>query len=471
MLCSGLQSRKVFEGFGQRLAPFRAGAPSCMLPSSPIQDEISKISDKARSMGILASPSTLQDLYRQNLCEVEAHFWRELNAAGSIYEVILAEEKCRERCHTVSTTLLLDLLKKQADLYRTGPPPPTTLLLGLHLVAKLWLDPGEVVRLLACGMGCLFLAESWATSPEWRALSLESVERVLSGTACPALRGLVGKQVIAISTIGWIAQVPTFTHLHELHIAEMPGEKMSEILELPRLRVLNVNQLSGLLPLDMQPQAPRLEILMGPGRLASVLACPNLQKLLVRVDIGADACSLTPALQSRSLVALDILDPHRKFTLRSLFTAIRNSGLPFLQRFVYLRTAASKNHDLFEGTLLAFRSSLPMQTLKFACLSLNESPDRKERLETQVASIIQRAPELEFWVPDWPGDPPNLPGLFGSQLGDWPLKLECVRSPNFEDLAYHRLPIFTEKFRGLATPGFKFGAPPSDARGYRTEPN
>ncbi|CAE7825527.1 infB [Symbiodinium sp. CCMP2592] len=443
-----------------------------MLPSSPIQDEIGKISDKARSMGILASPSTLQDLYRRNLHEVEAQFWRELNAAGSIYEVLLAEEKCRERCHTVSTTLLLDLLKKQADLYRTGPPPPTTLLLGLHLVAKLWLDPREVVHLLACGMGCLFLAESWATSPEWRAMSLESVEQVLSGTACPALRGLVGKRVIAISTVGWLAQVPIFSHLHELHIGELPGEKMAEILELPRLRVLNVSKLSGTLPLDMEPQAPRLEILMGPGRLASALACPNLQKLLVRVDINEDAGSLTPALQSSSLVALDILDPHRKFTLRSLFTAIRDSGLQFLQRFVYLRTAASKNQkfDLFEGTLLAFRSSLPMQTLKFACLSLNERPDRKERLETQIATIIQRAPELEFWLPDWPGDPPSLPGLFGSQLGDWPLKLQCVSSPNFEDLAYQRIPAFAEKFRGLATPGFKFGVP-RHVRGYRTEAN
>ena len=95
-----------------------------MLPTSPIESEIGKICNKARDMGILAHPSTLQDLYRHSLREreVEALLWRELNAATSPHEAMAAEERCRARCNEASTTLLLDLLEKQGDLCATGQP-------------------------------------------------------------------------------------------------------------------------------------------------------------------------------------------------------------------------------------------------------------------------------------------------------------------------------------------------------------
>ena len=102
-------------------------------------------------------------------------------------------------------------------------------------------------------------------------MSLESVERVLSGTACPALRGLLGKQVTAISAPQWLPEVPEFTSLHEVHLGEMPGESLPQVLELPKLKVLNVSKVAGSVPDGLQ--APNLEILYPPWELLFSYFC------------------------------------------------------------------------------------------------------------------------------------------------------------------------------------------------------
>jgi len=327
-----------------------------------------------------------------------------------------------------------------------------------------WLCARDLSSLQVCQKFLVRLADGWVKSGSWCSDTLfygyrwKGVRGALEGVPPPALVSLSGKSLVGAQLSTWDSLKPLninsgLTSLQKVCLCFATHSEAVEVLHLPHLSVFDLRS-TGMSPCvqrNANLEAPRLTMLLAPASFAcQIQGLVALRRLLLRVNTCHDASVDLAELSSAPLEELHIIETaftgsRGGFTLNRLFKGLARTQFN-LKSFVYLRPGARSRADLFENTLLAFQKTVNLQSLRFVCISLNEDPARRTELQQQLTELIERAPQAELWIPDWPGEAPVVPslcvGLFGScQLGSWATRISAKSPPgNFEDLVYSRVP-------------------------------
>mmetsp|Transcript_28380 Transcript_28380/g.85568 ORF Transcript_28380/g.85568 Transcript_28380/m.85568 type:complete len:472 (-) Transcript_28380:317-1732(-) len=373
---------------------------------------------------------------------------------GSIWDQMVGEERFAEEVRRLQGLMLA---RRQAKAARACG------------MAAIGLGLREVARLQVCAPTFSVVSDVWCSHLSdagawWQVPDVVPLMRHVQKHGRLLGAALVGVRMksCALFDARFSAVCGKFESLCVLQVSEWTPD-CKAILSVARIHTLDVAK-----GMPDNVSIPTLQTLLAPAAFACGLTgSVALRRLLVRVsdhrDASADLGSLAnaPNLESLHIVETDLsFDGRRGLTLRRLFGGLQRARL-CLREFVYFRPRTDKG--AFEGTLVAFRQALDLRRLRFACLTLNEHPGGRQAQRVQeAAALAAAAPQLTLWVPDWPGNPPEL-GLgaqhwaararFGQrQLGPWAAQLWRGICADVEGVVYQQggLQRFLDRAKGPA---------------------